>query len=111
MFEDPGIGVYVLFGKDQSGVCYELISPLGENSPIRQALSTGARILNHVAYLTDDLDMEAERFRNGGCIAAGPATPAVAYGGAPVQFFVTPLRFIIELIGAPGHNHAYSRAG
>ncbi len=37
----------------------------------------------------------------------GPATQAVAYGGHRVQFLITPLAFIIELIEAPNHTHEY----
>jgi methylmalonyl-CoA/ethylmalonyl-CoA epimerase len=100
-------GVYVQFGTDRSGICYELIAPLGESSPIAQALKTKRGILNHVAYLVDDLDKQAEHLQGNGCFMAGPAKPAVAYGGRRIQFFVSPLRFIIELIEAPDHQHRF----
>jgi methylmalonyl-CoA/ethylmalonyl-CoA epimerase len=107
VFEDPGIGVYVQFGRTAEGPCYELISPLGEASPITTALKRGVNILNHVAYLTSDLDADAQRLQQMGAMMAGPVKPAVAYGGARVQFWVTPQRFMVELIEAPGHEHAY----
>jgi methylmalonyl-CoA/ethylmalonyl-CoA epimerase len=107
VFEDPGIGVYVQFGRAADGPCYELISPLGEQSPVAGALKGGKNILNHVAYLTSDLDAEGERLRDKGCGSAGPAKPAVAYGGRRVQFWISPLRFMIELVEAPGHEHVY----
>jgi methylmalonyl-CoA/ethylmalonyl-CoA epimerase len=106
-FDDPVNRVRVQFGRDGSGVCYETIAPFGENSPILLALQKGQRVLNHVAYLVEDLEAEGGRLRDGGCIAAGPANPAVAYGGNRIQFFVSPLKFTIELIEAPGHAHAY----
>ncbi len=106
-FADPGIGVYVQFGQDASGICYELVSPLREDSPVTRALKLRDRILNHVAYLVADLDAEAARIRRMRCLPAGPATPAVAYGSKRVQFFITPLYFIIELIEAPDHSHIY----
>ncbi|MDE1176990.1 MAG: VOC family protein [Edaphobacter sp.] len=107
VFEDPGIGVYVQFGRTEEGPCYELIAPLGEASPVQTALKRGINILNHVAYLTADLDAEAKRLEALGSLMAGPAKPAVAYGGARVQFWITPQRFMVELIEAPGHQHSY----
>ncbi len=106
-FVDPGIGVYVQFGLDPSGLCYEIIAPLREDSPVTRALNARDRILNHVAYLVPDLEAEAARIRQLRCMPAGPAMPAVAYGGRRVQFFVSPLYFIIELIEAPDHAHRY----
>ena len=111
VFEDPGIGVYVQFGRTEDGPCYELISPLGEASPVTTALRRGINILNHVAYLTADLDRDARRLEEHGSIMAGPAKPAVAYGGAKVQFWITPQRFMVELIEAPGHEHTYEAKG
>lgn len=111
VFEDPGIGVYVQFGRTEEGPCYELIAPLGEASPVTTALKRGVNILNHVAYLTADLDGEARRLQERGSMMAGPAKPAVAYGGARVQFWITPQRFMVELIEAPGHEHAYRKNG
>jgi methylmalonyl-CoA/ethylmalonyl-CoA epimerase len=87
-----------------------VIAPFGDNSPILLALQKGQRVLNHVAYLVPDLEAGAERLRQGGCVAAGPANPAIAYGGRRIQFFVSPLRFTIELIEAPGHQHHYRAA-
>jgi methylmalonyl-CoA/ethylmalonyl-CoA epimerase len=111
VFEDPGIGVYVQFGRTADGPCYELIAPLGEVSPVATALKRGVNILNHVAYLTDDLDRDAAMLQQKGSIMAGPAKPAVAYGGARVQFWITAQRFMVELIEAPQHEHAYRMKG
>jgi methylmalonyl-CoA/ethylmalonyl-CoA epimerase len=111
VFEDPGIGVYVQFGSAAEGPCYELISPLGEASPVATALKRGINILNHVAYLTEDLDADANRLQALGSMITGPAKPAVAYGGARVQFWITPQRFMVELIEAPGHEHTYEARG
>jgi len=109
-FDDPVNRVSVQFGHDRSGTCYELVTPFGENSPISLALQKGQRVLNHVAYLVEDL-AQAERLLDGGCIAAGPPHPAIAYGGRRIQFFVSPLRFTIELIEAPRHEHVYRVLG
>lgn len=91
-------------------MCYEIIAPLHAGSPVSRTLRTGDRILNHLAYRVDDLPHAAEDLRRQGCVPAGEAKPAVAYGGRSIQFFLAPLRFIIELIEAPQHVHAYVSA-
>jgi len=111
IFADPGLGVSVQFGLGEDGPCYELIAPLGENSPVATALRGGQRVLNHVAYLTADLEAEGRRLAGQGCCAAGPAHPAVAYAGRRVQFWVSPLRFMVELIEAGEHEHSYLGPG
>ncbi len=107
VFEDPGIGVYVQFGSGADGPCYELIAPLSEDSPVSGVLKDGHNILNHVAYLVGDLDAAAKTMRTLGCFPITDPQPAVAYEGNNVQFFLNPLRFIVELIEAPRHRHSF----
>jgi methylmalonyl-CoA/ethylmalonyl-CoA epimerase len=108
-FADPVNEVYVQFGADSSGICYELIVPFGESSPVTKALSTGKNILSHVAYLVSDLAKERDRLHAAGAVATSLPKPAVAYGGNQIQFFVTPMRIMIELIEAPAHRHRYEK--
>ncbi len=105
--DDPGLGVSVQFALDASGLVYELIAPLGPASPVAGALSSGRNLLNHIAYRTTDLVHAAAHLASTGCRETAPARPALAYGNAPVQFFLSPLRFIIELIEAPAHEHRW----
>ncbi len=107
VIEDDGLGVDVQFGAAPSGVgpVYELVAPRGEASPIAGQLGRGKGALNHVAYRTADLAASAAHLRSTGCFATAEPQPAVAYGGAPVQFWVSPLRFLIELIGKGEHTH------
>lgn len=107
-FEDPGNGVICQFGRDMSGVVYELLEPLGPNSPVAPALAERRAILNHVAYIVDDLDTASRHLRDSGCAPTSQPRPAVAYDGRRIQFFVTPVNFIVELIEAPGHRHKFS---
>lgn len=106
--EDEGLGVYVQFGTaGAGGLTYELIAPLGEGSPVGNALRVGKHLLNHVAYLTEDLDVTGERLRAEGCYPVGEAKAAVAYDGCRVQFWMSPLRFVIELVEKDGHRHVF----
>jgi methylmalonyl-CoA/ethylmalonyl-CoA epimerase len=106
-FVDPVNGVHVQFGLDGGGICYELIAPLGLESPVAGALRTGCRILNHVAYLTDHLEASAAELRANRYSPTGNPKPGIAYGGRRIQFFVSPLGFIVELIEAPEHKHRF----
>lgn len=108
-FRDPINGVVIQFGRDPAGICYELLEPLDSDSPVYPALSAGKAILNHVAYLVTDLSAGSEHMRNTGAAPTSEPKPAIAYGGKRIQFFATPLRFVVELIEAPGHRHEYLR--
>lgn len=108
--EDAVNGVRLQFGRDVAGVVYELLEPLGEDSPVYPALQSGKAILNHVAYRAPDLAAAGAHLAAAGAARVSAPKPAIAYGGRPIQFFVTPLRFIIELIEAPNHVHAFMPA-
>ena len=75
-FADPVNRVFVQFGLDPGGICYELISPLGPDSPVTRALKARNPILNHIAYLTSDLKEAEEEFRKKRFLPTGPANPA-----------------------------------
>lgn len=106
--EDVGLGVHVQFGSSPGGAgpVYELVAPRGVGSPIAGQLGRGKGVLNHVAYRTVDFTASAVHLRATGCFPTSEPQPAVAYGGALVQFWVSPLRFLIELIGKAEHTHA-----
>lgn len=107
-FRDPINGVILQFGRDPAGMCYELLEPIDETSPVYPALSSGKAILNHMAYRVSDLAGQSERLRRDGCAPTSEPKPAIAYGGKRIQFFVTPLRFVIELVEAPEHVHVFA---
>ena len=98
-------GVRIQFGRDRAGVYYELLEPLDETSPVYVALKTGRGILNHVAYRVRDLEAHSSRMRAGGWLPTGMPKPAIAYGGRLIQFFVSPIRLIVEIIEAWDHEH------
>ena len=107
VFEDPIHKVIVQFGRDMSGIVYELVAPLSDDAPIKQALCKGQNLLNHVAYRTPDLAAAAAVLRGQGCIPLGRPAPAVAFGGQPVQFFLTPVRIILEVVQGAATVHSF----
>ena len=107
VFEEPGIGVLAQFGAGPNGPCYELLSPLGDNSPVSGALKRRMNVLNRVAYLVKDIHSSASALLELGYLPVVEAKPAVAFGGNLVQFFQSPLCFLIELIEAQEHKHSF----
>ena len=97
-FDDDGLRVSVQFVRDYSGVVYEMISPRGLSSPVAKTLASNNNLLNQVAYRTPSLREGAEAMRQAGHFALGAPAPALAFGGAHVQFFWCELGFVIELI-------------
>ena len=98
VLDDDVLHVRVCFGKDQFGLRYELVAPLGSPNPVSGVLSSRRNILNHVAYRVPDIAASAAALRAQRSVPIGPPKPAVAFGGALVMFFMTPLSFIIEII-------------
>jgi methylmalonyl-CoA/ethylmalonyl-CoA epimerase len=96
--EDTGMNVCVQFGRDRSGIRYELVAPLADPNPVSGALAAGKNLLNHVAYRCADLDATARALRGHGAVPIGRPGPAAAFGGRRVAFFLTRLGFIVELV-------------
>lgn len=102
---DPQLRVSVQFLRDTSGVRYEIVAPNGQGNPVDAILSEQRNSLNHVAYRVTNFDAQVARLREARCMPLGEPRPAVAFGGARVIFFLTPLRLIVELIEAePGSD-------
>ena len=108
-FDDAGLAVSVCFGRDASGVVYELIAPLGPDSPAARAAKTKRDRLNQVAYRTGDLDRAREQLEADGAMVLGPPKPALAFGRALVQFLYLPQGFIVELVADRDFAHDFSR--
>lgn len=106
-FEDQVNDVWVQFGRDASGLCYELVAPLSDRSPITRVLTQRVNTLNHLAYLVDNLKEQAKHLAAVGFVEVAEARPAIAYGNRPIQFFVSQSRMLIELIEAPDHQHSF----
>jgi methylmalonyl-CoA/ethylmalonyl-CoA epimerase len=106
-FRDEINGVEIQFGRDPAGIVHELLVPLDEKSPVYAALSGKRNILNHIAYIVPELSMANDQMRQNGCLPLGPEKAAIAYGNKNIQFFLTPINTIIELIEAPNHNHRF----
>jgi methylmalonyl-CoA/ethylmalonyl-CoA epimerase len=106
-FDDHKLTVSVQFARDSSGMVYELIAPIGPSSVVAQALSKKRDLLNQIAYRAGNVAETVSALRRSGCFPLGEACPAIAFGGALVQFLLTPLGFVLELIEQNGHQHEF----
>lgn len=97
-FYDNLIKVAVQFLYDEDGICYEIIAPYLDGNPVDHVLLTRKNVLNHVAYRVRDFSGAIELYRAKRCAQLGPPSPAIAFGGRRVVFFLTPLNIIVELI-------------
>ena len=95
---DERMGIYVQFLTDKCGICYEIVAPYSEVNPVQNLLKKNINILNHVAYKVENLETAILKYRELGCIPLGKPTPAVAFQGRKVIFFLSKLGIIIELI-------------
>jgi methylmalonyl-CoA/ethylmalonyl-CoA epimerase len=107
-FRDEIKDVWVQFGRCAAGMCYELVATLSPRSPVNRVLAKKINVLNHLAYLVDDLPAAAARLLGMDFVQISDARPAIAYGGRLIQFFVSPSRLMIELIEAPDHQHRHN---
>ena len=98
VYNDCLLQVSIQFCYDHCGICYELVAPYGENNPVDLVINNGNNILNHVAYKTTTFDESILKLREDGCVPLVKPKPALAFDGARVIFFLTPLRLIFELI-------------
>jgi methylmalonyl-CoA/ethylmalonyl-CoA epimerase len=106
-YSDAINDVWVQFGRDTMGICYELIAPLSSTSPVLRAQRQGTNITNHLAFKVQSLPDQREKLILHGFHPLADPKPAVAYGGAQIQFFLSPINSLIELVEAPSHRHLY----
>jgi len=107
VYDDQVLGVSVQFLRDAGGVMFELIAPLGDNSPVAKIAASGRGVINQVAYRVRNLAASAEYFRARGATPTGAAKPAIAFDGAQVQFFLTKEFVVVELIESEGTTRAF----
>jgi len=98
VIHDESMKVSIVFITDNSGLRYELVAPLGEDSPVCGVLDSRKNILNHIAYTTTEFDYEDKRLREEGNIRFARPQKAKAFNNSRVVFFLTRLGYIIELI-------------
>ena len=98
VINDKKMGVRVQFFYDNSGICYEIVAPLGKKNPVNEVLKSKKNILNHIAYISKNFDNDQKKLRKIGCLPISIIYKAKAFHGSRVIFYLTPIGYIIELI-------------
>ena len=84
--DQPEHGVKVVF-IDLPNTKVELISPLGENSPIARFLKKNpVGGIHHICYEVDDISLARDRLSSGGARVLGDGKPKIGAHGKPVLF-------------------------
>lgn len=106
-YEDPLQDVFAQFGRDAFGMCYEIVAPRSDKSPVQRSLSNKVNTINHVAYRVESIALEEARLVADGFVAIGQPKCGIAFDQRPIQFFVSATRLLVELIEAPHHLHDF----
>ena len=94
---DEGIGVTIQFIKDPSGILYELVQPIDEDSKIFSVLKTNNH-LHHIAYKVDLIEERVKELRNNGFGTLTKLMRAKAFENKRVVFLLSPNKYIVELV-------------
>jgi methylmalonyl-CoA/ethylmalonyl-CoA epimerase len=89
--------VKVLFMGDNNRVLYELIEPIGKDSPVSHILSKRIS-LYHFCYIVNDLNYAIQKIsKNNFVLITGPVE-AAAFNGKRIAFMINSDNLIIELL-------------
>jgi len=98
IFIEEQQGVRIKFGLDSSGILYEFIEPIDDESPISNALNQGKNIINHIGYSVSSLEKSLNLLSSKRAIPIGVPKPSKCFNEAHVQFVFTSSNVLIELI-------------
>ena len=102
-------GVYIQFFENKEKICFELIAPLNNKSPIYNVLKKKINILNHFAYQVTNIENCSMKLLQKKFISLGPSKKAIAYDLKKIQFFYSiEFNYILELIEVSNFKHEYS---
>lgn len=71
---------------DDNSLCYELVAPADEESPVPLVLKIRRNVINHLVYRVTSLQESASAI----------SQPSISFGCVHDQFFLSPLGHIIE---------------
>jgi catechol 2,3-dioxygenase-like lactoylglutathione lyase family enzyme len=94
---DPVQSAFIQFLRlPGDSVLIELVAPDGPDSKLSNAVRKGGGI-NHLCYLTSDIESTCRTLQNGGMVVIHEPTPAVAFGGRRVAWLMGEDRVLTEL--------------
>jgi methylmalonyl-CoA/ethylmalonyl-CoA epimerase len=100
IIEDEVQTALVRFLRQPGAACWcELISPNGPGSKLAQALEQGGG-LHHVCYEVDDMAAACAHLSATAMMMFRKPTPAVAFGGRPIAWFLGRNCQLVELVSS-----------
>ncbi len=100
IYQDPKQKVRVTFLATGPGCAQiELVEPAGDKSPVAKFLSRGGG-QHHLCYEVDDIEHALSVFKARKASIAQRPSPAVAFEGRRIAWFVTQERLVVELLEA-----------
>lgn len=98
--EDPAQTALVQFLRAPGAPYWiELVAPNGPESKLSAALKGGGG-LHHLCYEVEDIEAGGRHLRSTGMFPVSRPTPAVAFGGRRISWFLDARRLLIELVEA-----------
>jgi methylmalonyl-CoA/ethylmalonyl-CoA epimerase len=100
VIQDPAQTAFVQFLKLPGDPVYiELVSPDRQQSKLSAAVQNGGG-LNHMCYVTSDIEIACKELRGKGMFLLQPAVPAVAFQGRRISWLMGTDHVPIELVEA-----------
>jgi methylmalonyl-CoA/ethylmalonyl-CoA epimerase len=91
--------VSFLQSKVSSNPLFELVEPVGKDSPVGKFLERGGG-LHHVCYQVKDLEEQLQLSREKGALVVRQPAQAVAFAGRRIAWVFTKTRLLIEYLEA-----------
>jgi methylmalonyl-CoA/ethylmalonyl-CoA epimerase len=115
LIEDPTQTAYVVFLRQpESSSWLELITPNSTESKLMNALRKGGG-LHHLCYEVPQMRNACEHLRNQTMFMVAPPTPATAFPGRQIAWFMDQAGLLVELLecsdGALSLNSIADRSG
>lgn len=96
---DPVQTAHVQFLRLPGGAHWlELVSPVDDQSKLQNALAKKGEGLHHLCFEVPDLPAACEHLRAGRQFMLSGPTPAVAFGGRRIAWFMDRAGFLTELV-------------
>jgi catechol 2,3-dioxygenase-like lactoylglutathione lyase family enzyme len=99
-FDDPIQNVSVCFlSRGEGDTVFELVAPLGPNSPIDRILKKGGGPY-HVCYQVPDINVAIAYLTDQGSLLLSGPVPAVAFEMREIAWIMTEVNLLVELVQA-----------
>lgn len=97
VIEDKDRNIFIAFG-ELDGYCIELVSPLGDGTPVDSILTKNGPMPYHICYRSSDIESDIAMLSESKFRVVIPLAPAVAFGGKRVVFLYSLSIGLVEIV-------------